>query len=273
MDREQSEFELQDLLKVMARLRDPERGCAWDVRQTFASIAPYTVEEAYEVADAIERGDMGELREELGDLLLQVVYHAQMASEEGHFDFHDVVDTLTGKLIRRHPHVFGEADYADEAAIKHAWELRKATERRQKGVHREEGSEVLAGVARALPAMVRAQKLQKRAARAGFDWSDPQPVYAKVEEELAEVHEAWREGQGEDRLRAELGDLLFAVVNLCRHHGVDAEQALKGCNRRFENRFAHMERQLAAQGTDVHEANQASLEVAWEAAKRQPDKG
>ncbi len=251
---------LDDLLTLMARLRDPENGCPWDRRQTFATIAPYTIEEAYEVADAIERGDLDALRGELGDLLFQVVFHARMAEEQGAFDFHDVVDTLVNKMERRHPHVFGEARIEDETALREAWEAEKARERGAVG-------SVLEGVAHALPALVRADKLQKRAARVGFDWPDADGARDKVREELAEV-EAARAAGDPAKVEEEIGDLLFAVVNLARLLGVDAEQALRKGNAKFERRFQAMEAHLAGQGrTDLKALDLDTLEAAWQAVK------
>lgn len=218
---------MERLLTIMKRLRDPTTGCEWDVAQTFDSIAPYTIEEAHEVADAIARGDMAELKDELGDLLLQVVFHAQIAEDQGHFAFADVVTAISDKMERRHPHIFG--DMAEGGH--HLWEQIKAEERRAKAA-----GGTLNGVALGLPALMRAEKLQKRAARVGFDWPDPDGSRAKIDEELQEVAEA-----GPDTLEEEFGDLLFAVVNWARHHGVDAEAALRAGNRKFERRFRAME--------------------------------
>jgi len=217
---------LEELRNIMARLRDPQKGCPWDVAQDFATIAPYTIEEAYEVADAIERDDMPALRDELGDLQLQVVYHARMAEEAGHFDLNDVLDSISAKMIRRHPHVFGEGATP-------GWEDIKAAER----ADRSEDGSALAGVALALPALLRAEKLQKRAARTGFDWPDASGARAKVFEEIAEIDLA---GSAEDRAE-EIGDLLFAVVNWARKLGIDPEAALRSANAKFERRFRAME--------------------------------
>jgi len=217
---------LEELRNIMARLRDPQKGCPWDVAQDFATIAPYTIEEAYEVADAIERDDMPALRDELGDLQLQVVYHARMAEEAGHFDLNDVLDGISAKMIRRHPHVFGEGATP-------GWEDIKAAER----ADRSEDGSALAGVALALPALLRAEKLQKRAARTGFDWPDASGARAKVFEEIAEIDLA---GSAEDRAE-EIGDLLFAVVNWARKLGIDPEAALRSANAKFERRFRAME--------------------------------
>ena len=233
---------IDELVDIMARLRDPERGCPWDVQQTFATIAPYTLEEAYEVADAIERGDMPELRDELGDLLFQVAFYTQMAREQQLFDFDAVHDAICDKMVRRHPHVFADARVADAEEQSHAWERFKAAERHGKGG---EAAGQLAGVARALPALVRAEKLQRRAAKVGFDWDDVTGVAEKVREELDELAQARSDGAPEARQAEELGDLLFSCVNLARHLGIDAEQALRGANEKFERRFGAMERLLA----------------------------
>jgi len=251
------------LIDIMARLRDPQSGCPWDLKQDFASIAPYTLEEAYEVADAIEHGDMDELRGELGDLLFQVVFHARMAEEQGAFAFDDVAQAICDKMIRRHPHVFGDADFADEAELRQAWEAAKQAERG----HRAQDDSALAGVARALPALVRADKLQKRAARVGFDWDDASGAFDKVREEVAEVEQA-RVVADPAHLEEELGDLLFAMVNVTRLLGVDAEHALRRANQKFERRFRAMEHHLAVQGqSDLSQLDLVSLDAAWEAIK------
>lgn len=249
------------VLAIMARLRDPETGCPWDVAQDFESIAPHTIEEAYEVADAIERGDRAGLRDELGDLLLQVVYHARMAEEEGAFAFAEVADQLADKLVRRHPHVFGDGAATTAAGREAQWERAKAAERADKG---ETDTSALAGVTRGLPALIRAQKLQRRAARRGFDWPDASGPRAKVAEELAELDRADTAAEQE----AEVGDLLMAVANLARHHGVDAETALRRANDRFEGRFREMERRSAAAGEDMATSDLERLEGHWQAAKR-----
>lgn len=257
------------LLDIMARLRDPQTGCPWDLKQTFATIAPYTLEEAYEVADAIEHGDLEELRGELGDLLFQVVFHARMAEEQGAFAFDDVAQAICDKMIRRHPHVFGDADFADEAELRQAWEAAKQAERG----HRQQDDSALAGVARALPALVRADKLQKRAARVGFDWEDASGAFDKVREEIAEVEQA-RAGADPDALEDELGDLLFAMVNVSRLLGVDAEHALRRANAKFERRFRAMESHLAAAGrADLGQLDLATLDAAWEAIKAEERAG
>ena len=248
---ETSSAPIDRLRAIMARLRDPERGCEWDSVQTFATIAPYTIEEAYEVADAIERGDLDELRDELGDLLLQVVFHARMAEETGAFDFDDVADAISAKMERRHPHIFGDASEGGH----HLWEQIKADERGAKG-----HASALDGVAIGLPALLRAEKLQKRAARTGFDWPDPSGARAKIDEELAEVEAA----SAEDR-EEEIGDLLFSVVNWARKLDIDPEAALRAANAKFERRFRAME---DAGGDAFTELSLEAKEDLWVAAKR-----
>lgn len=240
------------LVAIMARLRDPERGCEWDTVQTFATIAPYTIEEAYEVADAIERGDMAELKDELGDLLLQVVFHSRMAEEAGHFALQDVIDSISDKMERRHPHIFLGAPQGGH----HLWEQIKAEERGAKG-----HASALDGVAIGLPALLRAEKLQKRAARTGFDWPDPSGARAKIDEELAEVEAATTP----EEIEGEIGDLLFAVVNWARKMGVDPEAALRGANAKFERRFKAME---AEAGESFETLDLDSKEALWQGAKR-----
>ncbi|RDC75388.1 nucleoside triphosphate pyrophosphohydrolase [Rhodovulum sp. 12E13] len=251
------------LVAIMARLRDREAGCPWDIEQTWETIAPYTIEEAYEVADAIERRAWAELEGELGDLLLQVVYFTQMGAEEGRFDFDSVAGAIADKMVARHPHVFGD-ESRDKSADQQVqdWERVKAAERAAKGETR-----VLDGVALGLPALTRALKLQKRAARVGFDWDDPQAVLAKIAEEAAELAEA-QAGADADALEDETGDLLFAVVNLARHLGVDPEAALRRTNAKFTRRFAAVEDGLAAEGRSPAEATLEEMESHWQAAKR-----
>ncbi len=254
------------LLEIMRRLRDPKGGCPWDREQDFTSIAPYTIEEAYEVAEAIDKNDMATLRDELGDLLLQVVYHAQMADELDHFTFADVAAGISEKMVRRHPHVFGEAAVGDAKAQTKAWEAEKAAERREKrGGGGEAGASVLEGVARSLPALLRAEKLQKRAARVGFDWPEREGVFAKIAEETAELKAELAKEAPEPR--EEMGDLLFACVNLARHLGVDAEAALRAANAKFERRFRRMETLLEVTGEASEGAPLERLEVLWEQAK------
>lgn len=240
------------LVEVMRRLRDPDGGCPWDIEQSFATIAPYTIEEAYEVADAIAQDDMGELCEELGDLLLQVVYHAQMAREAGYFTLADVITGITDKMIRRHPHVFGDAVIADAAAQTRAWDALKAREKPR--------DSALSGVAMALPAAKRAQKIQSRAARVGFDWPDADGPRAKISEELDEISAADTHAERVD----EVGDLLFAAINYARHLGVDAEEALRGATAKFETRFRAME---TAAGGDFSALTLDDKEQLWAAAK------
>ena len=250
------------LLAVMRRLRDPERGCPWDIEQTFATIAPYTIEEAYEVADAIAREDWPALPGELGDLLLQVVYYTQMGAEQGRFDFDTVANAIADKMIERHPHVFGDEEASGSAALRTVWEDRKAAERAARGT---DGS-VLADVPQGFPALTRALKLQKRAARVGFDWGAAEPILAKIEEEIAELRAAVAEGAALAEREQELGDLLFTVVNLGRHLGIDPEAALRATNGKFERRFRAMER-AAAGGEPLAARPLDELEAMWQDAK------
>ena len=262
---------VQELLQIMARLRDPEGGCPWDLRQTYRTIAPYTLEEAYEVADAIERGDMRELRDELGDLLFQIVFYSRMAEEEGHFDFGDVARGICDKMLRRHPHVFADAEYHDDDQLRHAWEQQKAEERAERGTAAQTSQ--MDGVARALPALIRAEKLQKRAARVGFDWPDAAGAFAKAREELDEVEAEIAAGD-QLRLQDELGDLLFAMVNVVRLLGMDAEQTLSRANEKFERRFRALERALGSAGHDeLGELSLETLNAAWEDVKRRERPG
>jgi len=253
---------IERLLEIMARLRDPQDGCPWDRQQDFASIAPHTIEEAYEVADAIERADLAALRDELGDLLFQVAFHSQLASEHGSFRFDDVVDAICDKLTRRHPHVFGGARIADAEEQTRAWERIKAAERRAN----DGAAGALSGIPAALPALTRARKLGARAADTGFDWPDTAGPRAKIDEELAELDRA---GGDPARSEAELGDLLFSVVNLSRHLGIDPESALRRANDRFTRRFGHLERTLAVQGLAPGAADSALLDRLWADAKAQ----
>ncbi len=256
---------IDQLLSIMARLRDPERGCPWDVEQTFASIAPYTVEEAYEVADAIERGDLGDLRDELGDLLLQVVFHARMAEEAGRFDFDDVVRAIVGKLIRRHPHVFGDEAQRSSAEQTRAWEAIKTQERSAKAVDRRAG--VLDDVPTGLPAMTRAVKLTKRAGRVGFDWPSAAEVLEKLREETAELEVEIARGDAR-AMREELGDLLFVCANLARKLDIEPEDALRAANAKFIRRFAAIEDALRGQGRTPEQAGLQEMEALWTAAKQ-----
>jgi ATP diphosphatase len=252
----------------MAALRTPGSGCPWDLEQNFQTIAPYTLEEAYEVADAIARGDLDDLKEELGDLLLQVVFHARMAQEQGAFDFGDVIDTITTKLIRRHPHVFADEQGHTAEAVKELWESIKAQERADAKAERGEAAAAgaLAGVPVALPALTRALKLQDKAGRVGFDWNDPRAVLAKIREEADEIEAAVGSGDKAE-IAAEVGDLLFAVVNLARHLGADPEGILRATNLKFERRFASIEQALAARGRAPRDATLAEMDALWDEAK------
>lgn len=246
---------IDDLLNIMRQLRDPQSGCPWDLEQTFDTIAPYTVEEAYEVAEAIELNDLHGLRDELGDLLLQVVFHAQMASELNEFEFADVVEAICQKMTRRHPHVFGDGEAATRDDVRKTWQQIKREERGKQGV--------LAGVPRALPALKRAQKLGSRAAGVGFDWPDETGALAKLEEELGELKAAMDSGRAAD-VEEEMGDLLFSITNLCRHRGIDAEAALGQATAKFIRRFEHVEQRLQEADGDL---NLEDMESAWEQAK------
>ncbi len=250
------------LLDIMARLRDPRSGCPWDVAQNFKTIAPYTIEEAYEVAEACEADDAPALKDELGDLLLQVVFHARMAEENGRFAFNDVAKAIGDKMVRRHPHVFADVEIATAAAQTAAWEEQKAAERGAKGA-----TSALDGVGLALPALTRAAKLQRRAARVGFDWPELAPIFAKIEEEIAELRQAMDEDA--DRIEDELGDLLFSVVNLARRLETDPEQALRRACRKFERRFRRVEERLGAAGKAPGAATLDEMEAHWQWAKTQ----
>ena len=249
------------LLRIMARLRDPARGCPWDLEQNFATIAPYTIEEAYEVADAIERSDMPALRDELGDLLFQVVFHAQMAGEQGAFGFNDVVTAICDKLERRHPHVFGDARIDNAVAQTEAWEEQKRRERATKS------DSVLADIPTALPALTRADKLGKRAAQVGFEWTDVSGALDKLDEELGELRRelasSTPNGPMTEQIAAELGDVLFCVVNVCRYLGIDPETALRSTNTKFERRFRYVEQRLKEQGRTPAEATLEEMDAYW----------
>ncbi len=262
-----SSSDLSRLLEIMARLRDPEHGCPWDLEQSFATIAPYTIEEAYEVAEAAERGEPEALKDELGDLLLQVVFHSRMAEEARHFDFNDVARGIADKMIRRHPHVFGDAEVAGSAAQTVAWEAQKAEERRAKAAASGRPESALEGVGLGLPALTRAEKLQKRAARVGFDWPSAAPVFDKIAEEISELRAEIDNGAAPERIADELGDLLFAVVNLARKLALDPEQVLRSANRKFERRFHAVERRLAARGKPVGAASLDEMEAEWQRVK------
>ena len=264
------------LVAIMARLRDPKGGCPWDVDQTFATIAPHTIEEAYEVADAIEQGDMAGLQDELGDLLLQVVFHAQMAHEAGHFDAEGVIGAITDKLVRRHPHVFGDARVKDAADQTRAWEDMKAAERIAAGNGSGGASSspvsALDGVAKGLPALLRALKLQKRAARVGFDWAEAIRILDKLKEETAEMEVEIKGNAPAARIKDELGDLLFVCVNLARRLEVDPESALRHANAKFERRFKAVEAMLAAQGKNPENTPLDEMEALWVEAKKSDPK-
>ncbi len=257
--------DIKDLLDIMARLRDPENGCPWDLEQDFKTIAPYTIEEAYEVADAIERNDMADLKDELGDLLFQVVFHAQMASEksvaDGGFGFQDVVQEVCDKMIRRHPHVFADGEVADAEHQTMAWEEHKAAER---AAHDDQSA--LAGVAAGLPEWLRAAKLHKRAARVGFDWDGPHSVISKMKEELAELDKSL-DGDDPDHVEEELGDLLFVSMALAQHAGVDPGRALRRANARFEHRFRGVERLAGERGIELKQSNMDTLDGLWNEIK------
>lgn len=250
------------LLEIMRRLRDPVGGCPWDLEQTFATIAPYTVEEAYEVADAIERGNLNDLRDELGDLLFQTVFHAQMAKEKGEFDFADVAQAICDKMLRRHPHVFGEADGRSAAEQTDAWEVIKAQERASKG----KADSLLDDIPASLPAMTRAVKLTKRAARVGFDWPNTTEVLAKLREELAEL-EVEIDAADQAKAREELGDLLFVIANLARKLDIEPEDALRSANSKFIRRFNYIEQSLARQGRTPEQSDLAEMDDLWNEAK------
>ena len=258
---------MERLLAVMRQLRNPDGGCPWDLEQSFATIAPYTIEEAYEVADAIERQDIAALKDELGDLLLQVVFHAQMAREAGTFDFEAVAAAITEKMIRRHPHVFGDVTIETADAQTVAWEDHKEHERRAKASAEGRAASVLDGVAAGLPALMRAIKLQRRAARVGFDWPHARGVLVKIHEELTEIKSEMDADGPPERIRDEMGDLLFAVVNLARHLDIDPEASLRHANAKFERRFRQVEARLTATGRSAAEAGLDALEAIWQQVK------
>ncbi len=259
--------ELARLLEIMAKLRDPETGCPWDRQQSFATIAPYTIEEAYEVAEACERGDVAALKDELGDLLFQVVFHARMAEEAGLFAFNDVAKAIADKMLRRHPHIFGDAEIADAAAQTAAWEEHKAVERRARAAGSDKGESAIDGIGEALPALTRALKLQRRAARVGFDWPDLPPIFEKIDEEVGELRDVVDAGGPPERISDEIGDLLFAVVNLSRRIETDPEQALRAACRKFDRRFRRIEERLAAAGSSPAAASLDEMEAEWQRAK------
>jgi nucleoside triphosphate diphosphatase len=261
------------LIDLMSALRDRQTGCPWDVEQTFETIKPYTIEEAYEVADAIERHDMEDLKYELGDLLFQVVFHAQMASEVGEFEFGDVVEAVMTKMIRRHPHVFARSDVATPDAVKVQWDEIKAAEKRERadrrarrGLTDDAKAGFLGSVQRSQPALTEALKLQERAAKVGFDWSEAEPILDKIEEEIGELREALQSGKPHN-VKDELGDLIFALVNIGRHVKADPEQALRGTNTKFRRRFSYIETSLQQLGVTLEDATLEEMEALWQAAK------
>lgn len=265
--------DLSRLIEIMAALRNPETGCPWDIVQTFETIKPYTIEEAYEVSDAIERNDMDDLCDELGDLLLQVVFHARMAEEAGEFSFGDVVEAITRKMIRRHPHVFARSKADTPDAVKKQWDDIKQAEKRERaerraarGISEDFKTGFLGSVQRSFPALTEALKLQERAAKVGFDWSAPEPILDKIEEEIGELREALASGD-HAKVSDELGDLIFAVVNIGRHVKADPEQSLRGTNTKFRRRFSHIETSLQAEGETLEAATLERMEALWQAAK------
>ncbi len=268
MQKEDRQQSMAHLLTVMARLRDPKDGCPWDREQTFATIAPYTIEEAYEVADAIGAGDRDALQDELGDLLFQVVFYAQMAKERGWFDFDDIAQGIADKMTRRHPHVFAEAEIASVAAQNEAWEAHKAKERAARAAAKGRQPSVLDGVSLALPGLTRAVKLQKRAARVGFDWPQADQILDKLQEELDELKVELRSGN-KDRITDEMGDVLFSWANLARVHEIDPEDGVRQTNAKFERRFRRIEALLAERGKSPKDSNLDEMEALWQQAKRE----
>jgi len=273
-DHDKSKDAIARLLEIMAQLRNPDGGCPWDLEQNFATIAPYTIEEAYEVADAIQREDMHDLQDELGDLLLQVVFHSQMASEETLFDFSDVVSCVNEKMIRRHPHIFGEKEIVDAEAQTLSWENIKAEERQKKAETLESVPSVLDGIPTALPALLRALKLSRRAARVGFDWENLAGVFEKLQEEIDEVKQELRGDSADkisstqkEKLEEEIGDLLFVVANLARKCDIDPENALRRANYKFETRFKYIEHSLAKDNTPLENTSLETMEALWQEAK------
>ena len=269
------QYNLEDLLYLMARLRDPNTGCPWDLKQTFQTIVPYTLEETYEVADAIASGDMAHIKEELGDLLFQIIFYSQMGAEQGEFKFNDVVHGITEKLVRRHPHVFADGTLRgqqrqdlSEAQIKANWEIIKQQEKAAKNPQADSFKSLLADVPLAMPALMRAEKLQKKAATVGFDWPEASQVLDKIEEEIGELREAIAAGR-EAEIQDEMGDLIFACVNLARHLGVKSEVALDSTNRKFSRRFAFIEKYYAALGQNMSDAPLKDMEAKWQEAKQE----
>jgi nucleoside triphosphate diphosphatase len=257
---------MEQLLAIMAQLRHPETGCAWDLKQNYASLIPYIIEEAYEVIDAIERNDLEDLRSELGDLLLQVVFQTQIAEEQGQFNFEDVALAISDKLIRRHPHVFADAVFSTDEERHQAWEQAKTDERLEKNKNHNKQASVLDGVAASLPALLECEKIQDRAAHFGFDWTEVEPVFHKVQEELDEVKEAWHSGD-QAHIEEEIGDLLLVAVNLARHLKVNPELALKRSTKKFSRRFQYIEQKVATTGRDLKNCQLAELDAYWDEAK------
>ncbi|TNE38414.1 MAG: nucleoside triphosphate pyrophosphohydrolase [Alphaproteobacteria bacterium] len=260
---------INQLLAIMAKLRDPDGGCPWDLEQSYETIAPHTIEEAYEVADAIQNGDMAELKDELGDLMFQVVFYAQMAKEEGHFDFDDVINAISEKMIRRHPHVFGSADIATAEAQTVAWEETKARERAAKSGGKTGPASALDGVAKSLPALTRAVKLQKRAGRVGFDWPSIDEVFDKVDEELGELKAEIDIPANEARIAEEYGDLLFVMANIGRHLDLDPETVLRQANAKFTRRFNAVEEKLRARGKEPKDSDLNEMDALWNEVRLQ----
>jgi nucleoside triphosphate diphosphatase len=259
--------DIEKLLEIMAALRTPHTGCPWDLEQNFATIAPYTIEEAYEVADAVAREDLADLKEELGDLLLQVVFHARLAEEQGAFAFDDIVEQITDKLIRRHPHVFGAERKLSAAEVKALWAKIKAEEKAQRNTKQDRNGSLLTDVPSALPGLTRAVKLQNRAASVGFDWDDVRLVLAKIREETEEIEVALDRKESA-AVKDEIGDLLFAIANLARHVGADPEAAIRRTNQKFERRFAYIERQVAGRGAKLEETSLPEMDLLWDEAKK-----
>ncbi|WP_286831433.1 MULTISPECIES: nucleoside triphosphate pyrophosphohydrolase [Kordiimonas] len=260
-------YSVDDLLEIMRKLRDPDGGCPWDLEQSFETIVPHTIEEAYEVDEAIRHHDMESLKDELGDLMFQVVFHAQMAMEAGHFAFDDVINAISDKMVRRHPHVFGDASIETADAQTAAWETQKAKERQKKADEQGKIASVLDGVSISLPSLLRAVKLQKRAARVGFDWPETACVLNKMQEEAAELVEEYKKGTDKDRLKEEFGDLLFVMANLARHMDIDPEEALRGGNAKFERRFHRIEALLAEKGKEPAQSSLEEMDRLWDQAK------
>jgi len=263
------EYQLQDLLMIMEKLRSPEGGCPWDIEQNFETIAPYTIEEAYEVDEAIRQKDMLALKDELGDLLFQTIFHAQMAKEEGHFSFKDVIQAVCEKMVRRHPHVFGSGKIEDADAQTKAWETIKAAERAAGKKRKETVPSALDGVALGIPALLRAVKLQNRAARVGFDWPETAQVIEKISEECSELLDEVNSGESQKNIQEEFGDLLFVISNLARHLKLDPEQSLRDANKKFERRFRAVESKLRAKGKSPEKSNLEEMDALWDQVKKE----